>query len=149
MVRYKQKIHDFISLFGADAYLKYDLDLKDDYQYAQYLSTVLDREINPYNSDSGKIIRGMPPQTVDIVNGVWSVVCGGCGQRTIVRRRNEYWICVSCLEEYDGHSFSTAMWRDDIDYVESILCERPKALNRNAYYYESAEDLLTENKENL
>ena len=148
----KDKIHDFISMFGAKAFINSDLDLTIDYHYIKYLSECYGQSVSPFDVDTSMILRGVAPQPVEVVRGTWTTVCSVCDNRSLIRRTSEFWICMTCaLDESmnDGHSFSTVVWRSDYRDIENILLKRPRSSNRNAYWFETVEDLTAENKENL
>lgn len=150
MTQYKNKIHDFISLYGAQAYVLYELTLSEDTDYIKYLKHINSdlSKLNPFTVDGLPVLGGGEPVPAEIVHGVWTAVCPSCSSRALIRKESSVWFCLRC---WDGESgvFSSIVWRSEWDTVEKILLRRPNIGNRNAYSNESIEDLLQENKDNM
>ena len=149
---FNNRIHDFISLYGAQAFVEYNLNLYLNYDYISFIKNIshgLLDSLNVFDDNGDEIVSSSVVVNADIVNGVWSALCSKCHQRVVIRRSNSLFVCVNCFYTTNVSLFSRVFCREDCYSVENILLCRPSIKNRNAYSFETLEMLLQENKENL
>ncbi len=147
----KKCIHDFISMFAAQAWVSLDFDITTDVGYVHYLSYTLGDKLSlfPFNMETMEPIMSYVTTVADVVRGVWSTECSGCGSRTVIRKCSELWICLVCIESEVSEGFHRVLLRPDWKNIEDVLLLRPHAVNRNGYAHETLASLILENKDNL
>lgn len=150
---YNNKIYDFVSLYGGEAFIFNNLNLQNDWDYVSFIknasSNLMDM-VNPFIDRNTPIInQTLVESNTEVINGVWTTVCTMCNNRVVIRRLSNIYLCVKCCIDADINEFYRLNWRVDWRDVERVLLARPNSLNRNALYTETIRDLVQENREYL
>ena len=152
MKKFNKVVHDFVSLFGGQAYVAYGYDVTTDMGYVNYLRRSSEGHLNfyPFDQVTGlPIVSEHPSTEAEVMGSVWRTVCGVCNAPTVIRKGSSLWLCTGCMGAESIGEFYSVIIRSDWRSVEAVLERRPNAKNRNALTNESLDELIQENKERL